>query len=63
MRKVQIELVKSPIGYKPDQRETVKALGLKKIHDKVIKNDTPQIRGMIEKIRHLVEVKEIEKEE
>ncbi len=63
MAKIQIELVRSPIGYKPDQRETVKALGLRKLHDVVVKEDTPQIRGMIEKIKHLVKVKEMEKEE
>ncbi|AEH50811.1 50S ribosomal protein L30 [Pseudothermotoga thermarum] len=63
MAKLEIELVKSPIGYKPDQRSTVKALGLRKIRDKVVKDDTPQIRGMIEKIKHLVRVREIEKGE
>ncbi len=56
--KVKIELVKSPIGYKYDQRETAKALGLKKMHDMVVVEQTPQILGMIRKISHLVRVEE-----
>ena len=47
------------IGCKEDQIATVKALGLKKIRDVVEQEDTPQIRGMINKISHLVEVEEI----
>lgn len=63
MPKLEIELVRSPVGYKYDQKETVKALGLKKLHDKVVKEDSPQIKGMINKIRHLVKVEELEKKE
>ncbi len=56
--KVKIELVKSPIGYRYDQRETAKALGLRKMHDAVVVEQTPQILGMIRKISHLVKVEE-----
>ncbi len=58
--KLRIELVKSPIGFKYDQRRTVKALGLKKMHSVVVHEDTPQIRGMIFKISHLLKVEESE---
>lgn len=60
MAKIRITLTKSIIGCKKDQIATVKALGLKKIRDVVEKNDTPQIRGMINKVSHLVDVQEIE---
>ena len=59
-KKLKITLVKSPIGYSYDQKDTVKRLGLKKLHKTVIKDDTPQIRGMIRKVSHLVKVEEIE---
>ena len=55
---LKITLVKSIIGRKKDHIATVKALGLKKIRDCVELNDTPQIRGMIDKVKHLVEVSE-----
>lgn len=42
-----------------DQRETVRALGFKRLHQEVIHRDCPQIRGMIRKVAHLVEVQEI----
>lgn len=59
MAKLNIKLVKSPIGRKQDQIDTVKALGLKKLQSEVEQEDTPQVRGMIQKVSHLVEVKEI----
>ena len=55
MAKLKITLVKSTIGRKKDQIATVEALGLKKIRSVVEHNDTPQIRGMINKVSHLVE--------
>ena len=58
MAKLKITLVKSTIGRKQDQIATVKALGLRKIRHVVEHNDTPQIRGMINKVSHLVEVEE-----
>lgn len=59
MAKLNIKLVRSTIGRKQDQVDTVKALGLKKLNSEVEQEDTPQIRGMINKVSHLVEVKEI----
>lgn len=59
MAKIKVKLVKSIIGRKKDQIATVKALGLKKINSEVEHEDTPQIRGMIQKVIHLVEVKEM----
>lgn len=59
MAKLQIKLVRSTIGRKKDQIATVEALGLHKIRSVVEKEDTPQIRGMINKVSHLVEVTEL----
>lgn len=59
MAKLNIKLVKSTIGRKQDQIDTVKALGLKKMNSEVVHEDTPQIRGMIGKVIHLLEVKEV----
>ena len=58
MATLKIKLVKSTIGRKQDQIATVKALGLRKIRHVVEHNDTPQIRGMINKVSHLVAVEE-----
>lgn len=59
MTKLKITLVKSVIASKKDQIATVEALGLRKIRDVVEKNDTPQIRGMIQKVSHLLKVEEM----
>jgi len=59
LAKLKVKLIKSIIGRKDDQIATVRALGLKKINSEVAHNDTPQIRGMIQKVIHLVEVKEM----
>ena len=59
MSKIQIKLVRSVIGTTPNQRKNVEALGLKKRESVVIKEDNSQIRGMINKVSHLVEVTEI----
>lgn len=59
IKKLSITLKKSIIGSKKDQIATIEALGLKKIRDVVEKTDTPQIRGMINKVSHLVDVQEI----
>ena len=56
--KLQITQVKSTIGRQEKQRRTMLALGLKKIGDSVEHEDTPQIRGMIFQVKHLVEVVE-----
>lgn len=55
---IKVTLVKSTIGCKKDQIATVEALGLKKIRSVVVKKDTPQIRGMVTKVSHLVSVEE-----
>ncbi|AKP45542.1 MULTISPECIES: 50S ribosomal protein L30 [Bacillus] len=56
--KLAITLTRSLIGRPKDQRETVKALGLRKLHQTVEHDDNPAIRGMINKVSHLVTVKE-----
>ncbi|NLM52687.1 MAG: 50S ribosomal protein L30 [Firmicutes bacterium] len=58
-KKLRITLVNSVIGRPEPQRETVKALGLKKLNQTVEHDDTPQIRGMINKVSHLVRVEEL----
>jgi large subunit ribosomal protein L30 len=52
---IKVKLVRSGIGFPKDQRETIKGLGFKKLQQTRILNDTPAIRGMINKIIHLVE--------
>ncbi len=58
--KLKVELVKSPIGYRYDQRETLKALGLRKMHNIIVVEDTPSMRGMIRKVSHLLKVEKSE---
>jgi len=58
-KNLRITLVKSPIGYSRRQKGTVKALGLRRLHQTVEQKDTPVIRGMINKVSHLVEVEEL----
>jgi large subunit ribosomal protein L30 len=48
----------SPIGRKPDQRATLKGLGLNKMHRRRAVEDTPAVRGMIDKVKHLVRILE-----
>ncbi len=59
-RKLHITLVRSPIGYDKTQKRTIRALGLHHINHTVEQADTPVIRGMIHKVRHLVKVEEVE---
>jgi len=59
MARLKITWVKSAIGYEHDQRETVRALGLRKLGQSVEKADTRDIRGMVHKVRHLVELEEV----
>ena len=58
---LKITLTKSPIGYKPKAKLTVAALGLRKLNHSVVMSDTPQIRGMINKINYLISVSEVKK--
>jgi large subunit ribosomal protein L30 len=59
-KKLQVKQVRSSIGTLPKQKATLRALGLRKMSAERIHDDTPVIRGMIDKVRHLVAVKEIE---
>ncbi|HOB09152.1 MAG: 50S ribosomal protein L30 [Limnochordia bacterium] len=59
MAKLKITWKKSAIGYTQDQKDTIKALGLRKLNQTVIKEDNPCIRGMVFKVKHLVEVEEV----
>jgi large subunit ribosomal protein L30 len=54
MAKIKIKWVKSAIGFADRQKRTLKALGLTKLQSTVEHEDTPQIRGMVEHVRHLV---------
>ena len=56
MAMIKIKLVKSPIGRIEKHRKTVEALGFKKVNQVIEKNDTPQIRGMINQISYMVEL-------
>ena len=60
MAQLKITQVKSGIGRKQNQRETLRSLGLKRIHDSVVQEDRPEIRGMIFTVNHLVKVEEVE---
>jgi len=58
-KKIEITLVKSSIGYNVKQKYTLEALGLKKMNQKITKNNSDTIQGMIRKVRHLVKVEVI----
>ena len=55
---VFVTLVRSPIGYTKDQKATVLALGLRRMHQTIEHRDTPALRGMIRKVIHLVQIEE-----
>jgi len=55
---IRVTLVRSPIGYTKDQKATARALGLRQMHQTVEHPDNPALRGMIQKIIHLVRVEE-----
>ena len=57
-RTVTVEQTGSPIGRKPDQRATLKGLGLNKMHRRRVLEDTAAVRGMIDKVKHLVRIVE-----
>ncbi|MFV0521885.1 MAG: 50S ribosomal protein L30 [Mangrovibacterium sp.] len=59
MTKIKVTLVKSTIGSEKSQKATVQALGLRKISQTVEHNATPNIIGMVNKVKHLVKVEEI----
>ena len=60
MAKLQVTQTKSGIGRKQNQRDTLRSLGLKRIGDVVVKEDRPEIRGMVQTVRHLVTVEEVD---
>jgi large subunit ribosomal protein L30 len=59
MSRLRITQVRSLIGRPKPQRDTIRSLGLKRLHDVVIKEDRPEIRGMVFKVSHLVKVEEV----
>jgi large subunit ribosomal protein L30 len=60
MPRLKVTQVRSKIGSKFNQRETLRSLGLKRINDVVVKEDRPEIRGMIQTVVHMVKVEEVE---
>jgi large subunit ribosomal protein L30 len=60
MARLKVTQKKSGIGTKPNHRETLRSLGLKRVGDIVVKEDRPEIRGMVKTVRHLVTVEEVE---
>jgi large subunit ribosomal protein L30 len=59
MGKIKVKQVRSTNGERELHRKTVRALGLRRIRDTVVHDDTPQIRGMVKTVHHLVEVEEV----
>ncbi|HEX4101098.1 MAG: 50S ribosomal protein L30 [Pseudonocardiaceae bacterium] len=62
MADLKITQVRGTIGSLRNQRETLRSLGLRKIRQSVVKEDNPQVRGMIATVRHLVAVEEVRNE-
>lgn len=59
MSKLKVTLVKSGIGYSQDQKRTLRALGFRRLNQSVVHEDSGSVRGMIIKVRHLVNVEEV----
>lgn len=57
--KLRVKWVKSAIGYSKDQKETIRSLGFRKLQQTVEHDDNPAMRGMLRKVRHLLQVEEI----
>ena len=60
MARLKVVQTKSGIGGKQNQRDTLRSLGLKRIGDAVVKEDRPEIRGMVAAVAHLVTVEEVD---
>jgi large subunit ribosomal protein L30 len=58
--RLKVTQVRSRIGGKQNQRDTLRSLGLKRLHDVVVKEDRPEIRGMVATVAHLVTVEEVD---
>ena len=59
MPQIKVTQIKSGIGSKPNQRQTLRTLGLKRINHTVVQEDRPEIRGMVATVPHLVRVEEV----
>ena len=59
MAQLKVQQKRGLVGLKANQRETLRSLGLKRIHDSVVQEDRPEIRGMVATVPHLVTVEEI----
>jgi large subunit ribosomal protein L30 len=57
-KQIKVTLVRSPIGFQPKHRQCVRGLGLKRMHQTVVLEDTPSVRGMVNKIDYMVRVEE-----
>jgi large subunit ribosomal protein L30 len=60
MGRLKVTQIRSGIGGKDNQRQTLRSLGLKRIGDVVVKEDRPEIRGMVKTVPHLVSVEEVD---
>jgi large subunit ribosomal protein L30 len=60
MARLKVTQIRSAIGTKPNQRQTLRSLGLKRINDSVVQEDRPEIRGMVATVPHLVTLEEID---
>jgi large subunit ribosomal protein L30 len=60
MARLKVTQTRSGIGNKDNQRQTLRSLGLKRVNDCVVKEDRPEIRGMVQTVRHLVTVEEVD---
>jgi large subunit ribosomal protein L30 len=60
LARLKVTQIRSAIGSKDNQRQTLRSLGLKRVHDAVVKEDRPEIRGMVATVTHLVTVEEVE---
>jgi large subunit ribosomal protein L30 len=58
--KLRVTWTKSAIGFAKDQKRTIKALGLKRLNHTVEHDDTPAVRGMMFKVRHLINIEEVQ---
>jgi large subunit ribosomal protein L30 len=59
-KRLKVTQIRSGIGGKQNQRETLRSLGLKRLRDVVVKEDRPEIRGMVNTVSHLVTVEEVD---
>ena len=57
-KQIKVTLVRSPIGFQPKHRECVRGLGLKRMHQTVVLEDTPSVRGMVNRVEYMVRVEE-----